>query len=415
MAESVDASERLVLQLMQQELEQLKAGQKGKVREDELDDYALALQLQILSISDHIQSQDDREYCLRAFPQTRVQQPAATLPNQSASPTVVVAGPSRPARSLEPAPTVTKQPVSSKVENVAEGQSESSAPSGSNATTSATPADSDENLVCVACDELQNNKTAARAPCGHIYCPDCLACLFGAATTDESLFPPRCCKQPIPLDGTRKWLPDELIAEFEKKTLEFTTANRTYCSNMSCSTFIPSNDIDSDRAYCQACEVWTCTICKSAEHDGLCPDDPTKADILAMAQENGWQQCYGCMRLVEINTGCNHMRCLCGTEFCYSCGKQWHTCKCELWSEDRLIQRADQLVERGMFGGNNNANAAAQAQRHIRRTHECVHGNWKFRSGGAQCEECRDWLPSFIFECRACNILACKRCRHNRL
>lgn len=308
MAEPVDASERLVLQLMQQDLEQLKAEQKGKGRAGELDDYTIALQMQALSITDHIRSLDDREYCLRAFPRNHTQQRTAAALNRSASSTAVVAGPSRLARGSNLAPAVTERPIVSTVEKLAEGQQESSEASESRATTAAAQTGSDDKLVCVACDGLQNEKTAVRTPCGHVYCPDCLACLFGAATTDESLFPPRCCKEPIPLDATRKWLPEELIIEFEKKKLEFTTANRTYCSNIHCSSFISPKDFSSDRGYCRACQEWTCTICKSAVHEGDCPDDPTKTDMLAMAKENGWQQCYGCKRLVELNTGCNHMR-----------------------------------------------------------------------------------------------------------
>lgn len=308
MAEPVDASERLVVQLMLQDLEELKAEQKEQGQESKLDDHALAFQMQYLTMNDRIRSSDDREYCLRAFPQNNTQQRTAAAPNQSASSTAVVAGPSRPARSSAAIPAITEQPLLFTVEALTEGQPESSEASGSKATATTAQTSTDGKLACVACADLQNDKTAVRAPCGHTYCPDCLACLFGAATTDESLFPPRCCKVPIPLDTTRKWLPEELIIEFEKKELEFTTADRTYCSNMHCSSFIPPEDIALSVGYCRACTEWTCTSCKSAEHEGFCPDDPTKADILALAKENGWQQCYGCQRLVELNTGCNHMR-----------------------------------------------------------------------------------------------------------
>ncbi|PMB72308.1 hypothetical protein BM221_002410 [Beauveria bassiana] len=46
MAGSIDPSERLALQLMQDDLEEFKSLQKGKGRADEPDDFALALQMQ---------------------------------------------------------------------------------------------------------------------------------------------------------------------------------------------------------------------------------------------------------------------------------------------------------------------------------------------------------------------------------
>lgn len=37
-----------------------------------------------------------------------------------------------------------------------------------------------------------------------------------------------------------------------------------------------------------------------------------------------------CFKWVEKAYGCNHIKCICGHEFCYNCGKQWvgEECKC---------------------------------------------------------------------------------------
>lgn len=55
------------------------------------------------------------------------------------------------------------------------------------------------------------------------------------------------------------------------------------------------------------------------------------------------------------------------------------------------------------------------AVRRLRENHECEHRKWKYVSGLHHCEECRQRLPKYIFECRQCEIRACNRCRRNRL
>ena len=58
-----------------------------------------------------------------------------------------------------------------------------------------------KDVACVACTEVCHPSEAITAPCGHAYCDECLANLFQSSMTDETLYPPRCCKQPIPIIG----------------------------------------------------------------------------------------------------------------------------------------------------------------------------------------------------------------------
>lgn len=59
---------------------------------------------------------------------------------------------------------------------------------------------------CVACGDDAEFFNVARVPCQHEYCRSCLEALFKASITDESLFPPRCCRQPINLSTARIFL-----------------------------------------------------------------------------------------------------------------------------------------------------------------------------------------------------------------
>ena len=160
---------------------------------------------------------------------------------------------------------------------------------------------------CASCGDHKRAFETFRAPCGHYYCQECLTQLFELATTDETLFPPRCCRQGIPLTLVRLYLSGELVQRFQKKTVEFRTRNRTYCSRPTCSAFITPDNITGERARCTACFTTTCTICKGTSHDGDCPADTATQQVLEAAREQGWQRCYNCRRIVELKVGCNHM------------------------------------------------------------------------------------------------------------
>lgn len=160
---------------------------------------------------------------------------------------------------------------------------------------------------CIVCDSEKSLIDVFRTRCGHDYCQECLSTLFRLATTDEALFPPRCCRQVIPLQPVKLYLSPALIRTFEEKSIELKSSNRTYCSQPTCSSFISSDKIDGERATCSACGTHTCTICKNQAHNGDCPEDTATQQTLDTGRQQGWQRCYGCRRLVELEVGCNHI------------------------------------------------------------------------------------------------------------
>lgn len=50
-----------------------------------------------------------------------------------------------------------------------------------------------------------------------------------------------------------------------------------------------------------------------------------------LMEAKGWKRCpwwdKGCGALVEKKNGCDHVRCRCGKEMCYRCGKKYHECR----------------------------------------------------------------------------------------
>ena len=68
--------------------------------------------------------------------------------------------------------------------------------------------------TCVACSDSLAANRLARAPCEHTYCGKCLTQLFQHAMTDEFLFPPRCCRQALPLEEAAAFFEPNFVRKF---------------------------------------------------------------------------------------------------------------------------------------------------------------------------------------------------------
>lgn len=269
---------------------------------------------------------------------------------------------------------------------------------------------------CTACGLGKPLFDTYQAPCEHFYCQECIQNLFELSAIDETLFPPRCCRMEIPLQSAKIYLSSVVVQTFEEKSIEFQTLDRTYCAQPTCSSFIAPTNITGEHATCPKCGTHTCTICKDNAHGGDCPQDSATQQVLETAGEHGWQRCYNCRSLVELDYGCYHIVCRCKAQFCYVCGERWKTCRCDQCDEDRLLARAHQVVaRRPPRVGAARERQVDRAITHLRERHECTHETWNYTAGPHQCEECYHQLSQYIFECQQCRILACNRCKMNRL
>ena len=213
--------------------------------------------------------------------------------------------------------------------------------------------------ICVICQDPIHG-TEVRAPCGHHYDPGCILDLFRSAITDESLFPPRCCRQNIPLYSVRPLLSAEIVEQFTEKQRELSTFRRVYCSNPRCSRFLgPVTQGWATRPLvCPApgCGARTCSGCRRSLptavswnplsdilHD--CRVDDADSRVLDMGRAAQWAQCPSCDQMIELAYGCFHITCRCRTEFCYLCRARWKTCRCPQWDERRLVNAAEARVD----------------------------------------------------------------------
>ncbi|RAL06902.1 uncharacterized protein BO97DRAFT_447229 [Aspergillus homomorphus CBS 101889] len=276
---------------------------------------------------------------------------------------------------------------------------------------------------CSVCYDAFPQAEVTCLDCGHTYCNGCIRDLFLRATKDQSLFPPRCCRQPIDLSRVETLLLNDELQEFRSAEIEFSTTDRTYCSNPECGKSISPAHITSDQAHCAACDNLSCTMCKNVYHADDCPEDAALQATLELAWSEGWQRCFSCKAIVQLGVGCYHMTCKCRAEFCYVCGAKWKTCACDRWDEERLVARAEEVVDREAVAPLPRPERhlrVVQMQEHLRRNHECEHSRRfeRIEGGGRrgfECEVCQTRHKKYILQCRRCHLRVCEHCRRNRI
>lgn len=140
--------------------------------------------------------------------------------------------------------------------------------------------------ICVACRNVFLQDELIALDCNDHYCGTCLRDFFIHATTNESIFTPRCCSQIIPIAYVRPHITKARYVAFNKAQREFAVTNRTYCYLTACAQFIEPKNIKGTRAWCTKSKRYTCTLCKKKDHQGRpCDDEGTKA-LAALAAKN---------------------------------------------------------------------------------------------------------------------------------
>lgn len=90
---------------------------------------------------------------------------------------------------------------------------------------------------------------------------------------------------------------------------------------------------------CDKCHASFCGLCQRpwdllhnykshssrscASYAKLCRESGIDGEYAAAAFSVGARGCPGCTMRVQRSDGCNHMTCVCGTEWCYVCGAMW--------------------------------------------------------------------------------------------
>ena len=275
---------------------------------------------------------------------------------------------------------------------------------------------------------------AYEAPCDHPYCVACLRQLLLKAILEPRLLPVRCCGVDFDQNVAKIVLASADLDRFQMAWVEISAVSKMYCPVNTCSQFINLDSVDAAEFPCPRCGVGLCKECRAGAHDGMSCSQFQETEqgrsvseeqrLIELGRQLGWQQCTRCGSLVELATGCNHMTCRCGAEFCYTCGVEWkkesRLCACPMFTEEHLLlegrrraevvarqQRIDPVVDPAPY--------AVVVQREIQRLsshQECDRDcTWrrKERYGGT-CEQCGFLMNVYHFFCRDHELWSL--CRH---
>lgn len=199
--------------------------------------------------------------------------------------------------------------------------------------------------------------------CWHRFCSTCIV-LHIRSKLEEKLVTiycpePNCSEYLSPLE-CQLILPKQTLEDWCLALVEegIPSSQRFYCPFKDCSALllkdVPEEGSSNGAAAvvikeseCPECKRLFCAQCGVPWHVGLdcsdleklSPSEKEDDDLLLfkLAKEKDWQRCEKCKRIVEKTSGCCHMICRCGHEFCYKCGSMWKNdrvpCKCVGWEE----------------------------------------------------------------------------------
>lgn len=177
---------------------------------------------------------------------------------------------------------------------------------------------------CASCMNDIPTSNIVQFPCAHVYCLDCTEGLIRVSIADGH-FPPQCCSKPLTPGFCQQFIPPELLQQFRDKQEEYNTPTKIYCHGPECGKFIPTESIQGRTATCPGCNQTTCVDCRGPSHQGDCPPDPDREQMLRLGRESGWRACQSCGNMVERTFGCNHMSEFTQPQFFVEAGKNMST------------------------------------------------------------------------------------------
>ncbi|KIM80225.1 hypothetical protein PILCRDRAFT_822749 [Piloderma croceum F 1598] len=187
-------------------------------------------------------------------------------------------------------------------------------------------------------------------PNKHSYCVGCLSQYItskldplgtGRAPEEQIVFPIRCPECPLNewADGIQDDVAERILTKdrialwYDQKQLD--SHPRYFCPNRKCSALVQLHEQEAGKPQvsCSLCKTVMCVRCKTQWHNNLTcteyqalPADersPEDRLLIKLAKEKKWRRCKTCGQIIELTTGCCHMTCICGNQFCFVCGANW--------------------------------------------------------------------------------------------
>ena len=121
---------------------------------------------------------------------------------------------------------------------------------------------------------------------------------------------------------------DEEIDESKVETKQEETKSQDSSTLPSLSRIVVNGIAVVDTAVsdqCWRCHQSICLVCGATKHDG---DNCNAAHDIVLGEmlksKKDWVRCPKSQHIIERTTGCDHMTCKCGAEFCFICSSMPH-------------------------------------------------------------------------------------------
>ncbi|PIN03255.1 Ubiquitin--protein ligase [Handroanthus impetiginosus] len=173
--------------------------------------------------------------------------------------------------------------------------------------------------------------------CHHSYCLACMSDHVEYKLLDGVL--PKCphenCKTELQPDCCKEFLSPNLVIIMSQRMKEASipAQDRIYCPNPRCSALFSRTKLQGSKK--NSTRARKCPNCKNP-----CMSREER-ELRWLASRERWRQCPKCRDMVSLASGCYHIYCRCGHQFCYKCGAKWGhgrpTCRCPIWDERNII------------------------------------------------------------------------------
>ena len=185
----------------------------------------------------------------------------------------------------------------------------------------------DNKIFCAVCEEeiSANEQKENMLPCKHLFCTSCYIPYFKTKINDNDVSSIICmqngCNQEIDEVFIQKHINDD--KELFDKYLKFKgrnainkDPNKVPCPTADCESYAIKEE-NNKFIKCLNGHKF-CSECKSKWHKGKDCDSNSLKNLF---KNYHLKNCPSCGALTEKNFGCNHMKCNCGTHWCWFCRK----------------------------------------------------------------------------------------------
>ena len=184
-----------------------------------------------------------------------------------------------------------------------------------------------QKLFCGVCEEelTQKEKKENVIPCNHLFCTGCYIPYFERKITENEVSSITCmqfgCNQEIDEAfirnhiGENKELFDKYL-KFKKRNEIDKDKNKVSCPIENCESYAVKEE-NNKFVKCLKGHKF-CSECKTKWHKGK---DCDTNSLIELFKDYHLKKCPTCGALTEKKLGCNHMKCKCGTHWCWFCKK----------------------------------------------------------------------------------------------